>query len=966
MVTSRYLKSGSGNRKQLYRYVKYIATREGSAPIPNTNEHAPAAKKQQELIFSLLKCFPDGKELFEYEDYQKNPTVKNASALISEILDRNMDRLTSRKNYVSYLANRPGAVKFGKHGLFSQSDEPVELEKTAKEIAAHGGNVWTHVVSLRRDSAQAMGYDNLKAWRDLVKRQIANIAKSQKIEMKNLRWYAAFHDKKTNPHVHIIVYSANEREGFLTNRGIEKIRSGFANDIYQDELHHLYQRQTDLRNLLKKESAEFMRKLVNDIAGNAFEDTELLSLVSKLSKQLNNVKGKKVYGYLKPEVKQTVNAIFARLAENDSIQKMYKLWCEMEQQKHDVYSSAKLQFPTLVDNKEFKSVKNMIVQTVLDMNSPVIDIEIEEPEPTEYFNEDTDNCISVNSALDDLMEYDFNRNVENAVTSDTGKTPKSKYYLKWSNEYKEACRIIYDKSSKPEDFKKAEQLLLSESNSGNILAIHDLGKLYSTDKLGEKDDEKSFSFYREALHAFTVIEPNADSMFPYEPRYEGQNMKSADMRSYVWYRIGKMHCYGLGTEQNYEKAFEWFLKSAQEGNKFAQYSLANLYYYGNGAERNLKEAFGWYMRSAKQGQPYASYAVAQMYSKGEYVEHDEKTAQKYYNQALSGFLKLEADGQADDNLFYKIGAMYKNGLGTEADMGMALEYFKRSAELNNKNGLYEYGKALLLGDKDMPKAMDCLEKAVRLGNLNAKRFLALEYISGEHIEQDIDKGIEMLTECADFSDPLSCFMLGRIYFNGEFVNRDLSKAEKYLLMADKDSGYACYYLGKLYQEEEKYDIDKAVEWLEKAVTYDDISAYASYSLAKILLEDNKYHDTQKAIKLLELSAEENNWASFLLGRLYLFGTEDIEKDKEKAMEWLNRSTDDGNVYAQTFLNQSGSFENTMLANTILSLFINLSRCIEDDYIRRYRSVRMSADKKLRRMIIEKKQALGIKEEQGYV
>ena len=877
-----------------------------------------------------------------------------------------MDRLTSRKNYVSYLANRPGAVKFGKHGLFSQSDEPVELEKTAKEIAAHGGNVWTHVVSLRRDSAQAMGYDNLKAWRDLVKRQIANIAKSQKIEMKNLRWYAAFHDKKTNPHAHIIVYSANEREGFLTNRGIEKIRSGFANDIYQDELHHLYQRQTDLRNLLKKESAEFMRRLVNDIAGNAFEDTELLSLVSKLSKQLNNVKGKKVYGYLKPEVKQTVNAIFESLAENDSIQKMYMLWCEMEQQKHDVYSSAKLQFPKLTDNKEFKSVKNMIVQTVLDMNSPVIDIEIEEPEPTEYFNEDTDNFISVNSALDDLMEYDFNRNVENAVTSDTGKTPKSKYYIKWSNEYKEACRIIYDKSSKPEDFKKAEQILISESEKGNLLAIHDLGKLYSTDKLGENDDEKSFSFYREALHAFTVIEPNADSMFPYEPRYEGQNMKSADMRSYVWYRIGKMHCYGLGTKQNYEKAFEWFLKSAQEGNKFAQYSLANLYYYGNGAEKNLKEAFGWYMRSAKQGQPYASYAVAQMYSKGEYVEHDEKTAQEYYNQALSGFLKLEADGQADDNLFYKIGAMYKNGLGTEADMDMDLEYFKRSAELNNKNGLYEYGKALLLGDKDMPKAMDCLEKAVRLGNLNAKRFLALEYISGEHIEQDIDKGIEMLTECADGGDPLSCFMLGRIYFKGEFVNRDLSKAEKYLLMADKDSGYACYYLGRLYLEGEKYDPDKAVEWLEKAVTYDDISANASYSLAKILLEDNKYHDTQKAIKLLELSAEENNWASFLLGRLYVFGTEDIEKDKEKAMEWLNRSADDGNVYAQTFLNENRSFVNTMLANTVLSLFINLSRCIEDDYIRRYRSVRTSADKKLRRMIIEKKQAMGIKEEQGYV
>ena len=256
IVTSRYLKSGSGKGKQLYHYVKYIATREGLVPIPNTNEQAPATKNQQELISSLLNDFPDSKELFEYEDYRKNPTVKNGSALISEILDRNMDRLTNRENYIGYLADRPSAVKFGSHGLFSQSDEPIDLEKVAKEIADHGGNVWTHVVSLRGDNAQKMGYDNLNDWRDLVRRQIPNISKNQKIDLKNLRCYAAFHDKKINPHVHIIVYSANEREGFLTNHGIEKIRSGFANDIYSGELHNLYEQQTDLRNLLKKESAE--------------------------------------------------------------------------------------------------------------------------------------------------------------------------------------------------------------------------------------------------------------------------------------------------------------------------------------------------------------------------------------------------------------------------------------------------------------------------------------------------------------------------------------------------------------------------------------------------------------------------------------------------------------------------------------------------------------------------------------
>ena len=164
--------------------------------------------------------------------------------------------VNKRENYVGYLANRPGSVKFNTHGLFSQTNEPINLEKVAKEIADHGGNVWTRVVSLRRDDAQKMGYDNLKAWRDLVIRQIPSIAKNQKIDLKNLRWYAAFHDKKTNPHIHIIVYSQNEREGFLTNHGIEKIRSGFANDIYSDELHHIYEQQTDLRNLLKKESEQ--------------------------------------------------------------------------------------------------------------------------------------------------------------------------------------------------------------------------------------------------------------------------------------------------------------------------------------------------------------------------------------------------------------------------------------------------------------------------------------------------------------------------------------------------------------------------------------------------------------------------------------------------------------------------------------------------------------------------------------
>jgi len=303
IVTSRYLNRSAAQKSN---YVRYIATREGVAPT-----------------------------------------------------------VSERENYIGYLANRPGAVKFNTHGLFSQTDEPIVLDRVVKAVANHKGNVWTHVVSLRRDDAQAMGYDNLTAWRNLVIRQIPNIAKQSKIDMKNLRWYAAFHDKESNPHVHIVVYSENEREGFLTNHGIEKIRSGFANDIYADELHHLYSQQTNIRNLLKKESEQLMHNLAESISKNSIDDTELIYLVIKLQNQLKTSSGKKVYGYLKPDVKKIVDEIFMKLSENEQIKKMYDLWCEMEQQKHDVYSSAKIEFPHLTDNKEFRSVKNMIIQTVM-------------------------------------------------------------------------------------------------------------------------------------------------------------------------------------------------------------------------------------------------------------------------------------------------------------------------------------------------------------------------------------------------------------------------------------------------------------------------------------------------------------------------------------------------------------------------------------------------------------------------
>ena len=905
IVTSRYLKSGNQKNKTKRRnYTKYIATRE-TVEIRSqkfVDRNANATKNQKQLINDLINDFPESKRYLEYEDYEREPTIENAGELISTIVERNADVVGNRQNFVGYMAMRPGVEKRGSHGLFNEKDEPIILNQAANEIAEHKGNVWSHVVSLRREDAVRLGFDNSDAWRELVKRHISDIAKAQNIPLCDLKWYAAYHDTTHHPHIHLLVYSTNPKQGFLTKAGIDKVRSVFANDIFHDDLQSIYQEQTVSRDELKAVSKNEFESIVNMIASNDHTDPQLEELIRKLYIQLQNVKGKKVYGYLPMEIKETVNKIFSELAKDENIQQLYEKWCGLERLKYKTYTQKETELPKLADNKVFQPVRNMIIRTVLNMKPFDANTEIEGSEPNdEYFDNTPQNMSPLFDEAEPLAETETD---ESAAAI--------KYYIKWNDQYKKACKLIYGKDAKLNDFKKAGQLLLSESQRGNVLADYDLGKLYSTDKLGERNEEMSVAKYTRALQGFLRIEPNSKKLKPY-----------------VQYRIGKMFCYGLGTEQDYQKAFEWFERSAKQKNKFAQFSLANLYYYGSGIEKDLSQAFLWYQRASSQGQPYAAYSIAQMYRYGEYVTKDNDTAQRYYQQALSAFLKIESDDMANDDLFYKLGQMFKLGLGTDSDVTKAIEYFRCSAEMNNKNGLFEYGKALLIGEhipQNTDSAVKLLEKAVKLKNRNAKRFLALEYISGEHLEQDIEKGIALLTECADSGDVIACYRLGKIYLQGEIMPQNLDKAEKYLLLAE-DSEYTQYALAKLYLQEEKYDIQKAVNYFENC-------------------------------------AAKNHWASYQLGRIYLFGAKDIERDKEKAVEWFTKSANDGNEYAQDLLENMERYENAVLANTIFGLFANLSRCIEDDYTQKYKLVRRTVDSRLRRMIQKKRQALGIKDDQS--
>ena len=593
IVTSRYLKSGNQKIKNKRRnYTKYIATRE-TVEVRDQNtidRNDNATKNQKELIDDLLIDFPEAKRYLEYGDYIADSTVENASELISTIIERNADIIGNRQNFVGYMAMRPGVQKRGSHGLFNEKDEPIILDRVANEIANHKGNVWSHVVSLRREDAVRLGYDNSEVWRDLVKRHISDIAKAQRIPLCNLKWYAAFHDTTHHPHIHLLVYSTNPKQGFLTTKGIDQIRSAFANDVFHDNLQSIYQEQTLSRDELKAVSRTEFESIVRKIQQGGFDDPQLENLVLKLNSQLQKVKGKKVYGYLPPEVKETVNNIFSELAKDENIQQLYEKWCDLERLKCKTYTQKEKEMSALTENKVFQPVRNMIIRTVLNMKPFDANTEIEGSEPNdEYFDNTPQSMSPMFDEAEPLAETETDESAS-AI----------KYYIKWNDQYKKACKLIYGKDAKLNDFKKAEQLLLSESQRGNVLAVYDLGKLYSTDKLGERNEETSIAKYTRALQGFLQIEPN-----------------SKKLKSYVQYRIGKMFCYGLGTEQDYQKAFEWFERSAKQKNKFAQFSLANLYYYGSGIEKDLSQAFLWYQRASSQGQPYAAYSIAQMYRYGE-------------------------------------------------------------------------------------------------------------------------------------------------------------------------------------------------------------------------------------------------------------------------------------------------------------------------------------------------------------
>ena len=625
----KYLKPE--DRKNVGGYAEYIATREGAEKIDESRKFAPATNKQKQLIKKILSDFPDSKSSLEYEDYLKDKTVGAASEFITRMLEENTDEMMHTTTYADYIATRPRAERIGSHGLFTDDGVAVDLQKVSDELNAHTGNVWTAIVSLRREDAERLGYDNGSRWRDMLRSQTQALSENLKIPMSNLRWFAAFHNESYHPHVHMIVYSTDPTEGYLSEKGLMALRSSFAKDIFAKDLLCEYKKQTEHRDALKMQSRDILSELIAKINGGTYDNPQVEALLQTLAKRLAVTNGKKQYGCLRKDIKGIINSIVDELGKDERIAALYDLWYESKETALKVYTESRPERLPLSQNKEFKSVKNMVIAEAMKLNLPTDEVE-ETDEPTEPDCEPTVEEAESPDPPPPMDEYE-----KTVVDADKGN--------KWS-QYR-AAKFMLDRDGDHYDPKKAVEYLTRSAKQGYTVAKYMLGKLY----LRGEDVPKQM------LHALHWLESAVK-----------------DDNPYAEYLLGKTFLKGVDIERDTERAESLLNLSASKGFASAQFILGRLLYKGEVVPKDIKKAVEWLDRAAAQKNPYAAYFAGKIYL----TEDEVKDIQK----AIRSF-KIAAEN-GNDFAEYQLGKIYLYGKDIPRDTDKAMYYLHLAAEHGNQ------------------------------------------------------------------------------------------------------------------------------------------------------------------------------------------------------------------------------------------------------------------------------------------
>lgn len=693
--------------------IEYVGTRE-SVSLNFSDETAanPATYKQKELISNLLQIAPEAKNSFEYEDYMKNPTVKNASELISycgEVSYNEDLDFDETANLVEYVAKRPGAVRVGEHGLFSDTPT-VDLKSTMEEIATHEGNIWTHIISLRREDADRLGYDSQQPWRNLVMSHVDEIAKAHKISLNNFHWYAGMHNTGHHPHIHLFVYSDNPNEGYINKQGITAIKSAFAKDIFADDNKQIYVNKTELRDQIKQETNSILQQIEKNPLGQYAKETQQ-QLCEKLLQVKNNPSpGRAFYKYQSPENKKLIDEIQSLLVtQSPALSELYAQWCKEQYNLELTYQSEPDTDIPIEEQKTFYFIKNFILQAAINLDDEVaVNTDtMDMPAIEEQYTADTEMTHITNKNPDEPSVFQNNASNIDSEFSDlyyatvTNREAKDQYEL--ARTYHKGINVEQEDSS-------AVMWYGLAAANGHGLAAYQLGRMYEHGIGTDQDTTLAKEYYLQAYYNFTDQLTDKDVNYFINTGSEvelGTDGIENKFGAYLQKQIGNMYCHGQGVEQNYEKARKWLELSAYNGNHQAQNQMTAMYLKGIGIEPDYIAVEKWLKLSANTGNTQAAYTLGKLYLSGEHLPKNEVSAFSYIKQSAE---------QGNEYAQYTLGRMYEQGTGTQVNYIAAKQQYELAVEQNNPYAQYAlahlYVKQFAV-PKDSPEVTQLYQTALQ-------------------------------------------------------------------------------------------------------------------------------------------------------------------------------------------------------------------------------------------------------------
>ena len=570
ILKSPYLKC-DGNHS-VSGYLRYIGTRERVEILPDDR---PPTRKQEQLVRKLVKDFPSSKKLGEYSDYETKPTKANASAFITRALEENWPQVQQSDGYMKYIATRPRAERLGDHGLFGDEDG-VDLEKAMRELDYYTGNVWTHIISLKREDAARLGYDSANAWRNLLRANRNDIAAAMNIPPNHFRWYAAYHNEGDHPHVHMMAWSTVPEEAYLTKEGIRQIKSRLMNQIFKQEMLHTYEQKSQSRDELVRETRRAIRRLTREMAQSICSAPEIGQKMEQLATQLETVKGKRSYGYLPKSVKKTVDEVVDKLEELPVVRECYDQWCVLQSEVDSYYHDKPREKKKLSQEKEFRQIKNAVIQEAERIRLGDItfeDADLSDHDEPEQVRGESYDCWELRQIIrDDSLPLEDRDGAAEELERLAERGDAHAQYL--MGQLYQGGPLLIPNSQ------KAKHWLTQAAEHGLPEAQYALGKLFLSDDMEVRDPDEGIRWLKQAAQS-------------------GNH--------YAAYRLGKEYLTGEVVTKDIVKAVEWFSQSAEADDQYAQYMLGKLYLTGQGVTHDQTQAMVWFSRSAAQGNQYAQF-----------------------------------------------------------------------------------------------------------------------------------------------------------------------------------------------------------------------------------------------------------------------------------------------------------------------------------------------------------------------